>query len=150
MDNCKKIYIETSVIGGYGRERFHDLLMKFFEMIRNGIFIPIISAHTIGELHHKKTPKEVIENLMTIEYTVHNTTFEMNNLANKYVEKKIIDEGFKADAVHIAIATILEVDVLVSWNMTHICNENTIPLFNKVNIKEGLKPLVIKKPEEIM
>ena len=145
-----KVYIETSVISGYGRKRFHESLMKFFDLIREGVFIPIISAHTIGELYDKKTPTEVINNLNNISYTQFATTTEMLNLAEKYMIKKIIHENFEEDALHIAIATVLGVDVLVSWNLTHIVNENTIPLFNKINIKEGYKPIEIKKPEEIM
>ena len=145
-----KVYIETSVIGGYGRKRFHNDLMKFFDLVREGVFIPIISAHTLAELYDKKTPIDVIQNLATIDYTEYETTEKMNNLTDKYMEKRIIDERYRSDALHIAIATILKVDVLVSWNLTHIVNNFTIPMFNKVNIEEGYKPIEIKKPEEIM
>ena len=145
-----KVYIETSVISGYGRTRFHKPLMKFFDMIREGVFEPIISEHTLTELNNKKTPIEVINNLETIDYKIYEITDEMKILSKKYMIKKIVDEGHLEDALHIAIATILEADVLVSWNLTHIVNEVTIPLFNKVNIKEGYKSLEIKKPEEIM
>ena len=150
MDNIPRVYIETSVISGYGRERFHDTLIKFFDLIRSGVFIPIISRHTLLELNHEHTPIQVIENLQTIEFIEYPTTSEMLNLAEKYINKKIIDSKYDDDAMHIAIATLLEVDVLVSWNLTHIVNKNTIPLFNKINIKEGYKTLEIKKPEEIM
>ena len=42
--------------------------MMFFDLIRMGVFIPIISAHTIGELYDEKTPQEVLSNFQTIEY----------------------------------------------------------------------------------
>ena len=145
-----KVYIETSVISGYGRKRFHNDLMKFFDLIREGVFIPIISAHTLTELNRDKTPIEVINNLYSIQYTAYQTTDEMDNLAEEYMLKKIIVEKFRDDALHIAIATVLCVDVLVSWNLTHIVNEITIPLFHKVNIENGYQPIEIKKPEEIM
>ncbi|MCL2064335.1 MAG: hypothetical protein FWG98_08190 [Candidatus Cloacimonetes bacterium] len=145
-----KVYIETSVISGYGRQRFHHDLMRFFDMIRAGDFIPIISAHTLTELNRDKTPIEVTNNLTTIQYIVYQTTDEMNKLAEKYMERKIIVESYKDDALHIAIATVLKVDILVSWNLTHIVNEITIPLFNKVNIENGYQIIDIKKPEEIM
>ena len=50
-----RVYIETSVISGYGRKRFHNDLMKFFSFIHKGIFIPVISIHTLEELHDDKT-----------------------------------------------------------------------------------------------
>ena len=102
-----KVYIETSVISGYGRKRFHIDLMKFFDLIREGIFVPIISAHTLGELYDNKTQDEVINNLETIDYKVYETTDEMNILFEKYMVKKIIDDGFRSDALHIAIASVL-------------------------------------------
>ncbi|MCL2064016.1 MAG: hypothetical protein FWG98_06550 [Candidatus Cloacimonetes bacterium] len=139
-----KVYIETSVISGFGRKRFHNDLMKFFDLIREGVFIPIISEHTLSELYDDDTPIEVIENLNTIDYKQLATTDEMINLYDKYMEKRIVDENFKSDAMHVAIATILKVDVLVSWNLKHIANEITIPLFNKVSIKEGYTTLEIK------
>jgi hypothetical protein len=58
--------------------------------------------------------------------------------------------AYTTDALHIAIATILEVDVLLTWNQTHIVNSDLIPRINRVNIEQGYKPVTIKKPEEIL
>jgi hypothetical protein len=37
-------------------------------------------------------------------------------LVNQYETKKILAAKFRADMQHIALATIAEVDALVSWN----------------------------------
>ena len=74
----------------------------------------------------------------------------MKTLADKYIQKKIVINKYYFDALHIAIATVLNVDLLISWNLTHIVNKNSIPLFNEINIKEGYNPIKIMKPEEIM
>jgi len=145
-----KVYIETSVISGYGRQRFHDTLIQFFKLILANKIIPIISTHTLDELLHKNTPSFVIDNLNTIEYTVCEVTDEMYKLTDKYMENGVIVESYRADALHIAIATVLNADVLVSWNMTHIVNNNTIAMIRNINIKEGYHPLQIKLPEEIL
>jgi hypothetical protein len=97
-----------------------------------------------------RTPPNVIQVLETFEYNEVFITDEMKSLADKYMAKKIVVDEYFDDALHIAIATVLDVDVLVSWNMTHIVNKAIIPLFKAVNVKEGYKPLNIKKPEEIM
>ena len=39
------------------------------------------------------------------------------------------------DMLHIALATIAEVDVLVSWNFKHIVRLDEIRLFNAVNLE---------------
>ena len=50
---------------------------------------------------------------------------------------------------HIAIATIIGVDVLVSWNFKHIVNLNKIKMFNSVNLREGYNILEIRSPREV-
>jgi len=46
----------------------------------------------------------------------------MIKLAEKYLELKIVSENYYGDALHIVIATVLCVDLLVSWNFKHIAN----------------------------
>ena len=55
------------------------------------------------------------------------------------------------DALHIAISTILEMDVLLSWNYRHLANITKERKVQGVNIQEGyLKPLRITTPLEVM
>jgi hypothetical protein len=144
------IYLETSVPSGYGRKRFDALLDDFYDVIRKSDVTVIVPQHTLDELADEKTPKKVMEKLNTIDYIVKDTPIEARKLADIYVERKIIPSGFYEDALHIAIATVLEIDVLVTWNQTHIVNTDSIPRINKVNIEKGYKPITIKKPEEII
>ena len=51
--------------------------------------------------------------------------------------------------LHIAIATVAEVDVLVSWNFRHIVRLDKIRLFNGINLQLGYKPLTIYSPREV-
>jgi hypothetical protein len=66
------------------------------------------------------------------------------------MDKKIVSEQYRSDALHIAIATILKVDVLVGWNFKHIVNLNKIKLFNAVNLEEGYSTLEIRTPLEVV
>src|ERR1051326_5498968 len=51
---------------------------------------------------------------------------------------------------HIALATIADADVLVSWDFRHIVRLDKIRLFNAVNIECGYKPLTICSPREVV
>jgi len=51
--------------------------------------------------------------------------------------------------LHIAVATVGEADVLVSWNFKHIVRFDKIRLFNAVNLEYGYKPLQIFSPREV-
>jgi hypothetical protein len=57
---------------------------------------------------------------------------------------------FWTDCIHIALATLNNADVLVSWNFNHIVNINRIQGYNAVNYKLGNKILAIRTPREIL
>ena len=57
--------------------------------------------------------------------------------------------NYRDDALHIALATIANVDLLVSWNFRHIVRYDKIRLFNSVNIESGYKPIQIYSPREV-
>ena len=67
-----------------------------------------------------------------------------------YESRGILGPRFRNDMLHIALATIAEVDVLVSWNFRHIVRLDKIRLFNAVNIELGYKTLSIHSPREVM
>ena len=144
-----RIYIENSVIGGFFDEEFKVPTQKLFDLLKKGSYIPVISSHILAELN-QGAPEHVKENLETLEYEEYDVSEEMVKLAEKYLELDIVSENYYGDALHIAIATILDVDVLVSWNFKHIVNLNKIKLFNSVNLREGYSILEIRTPREVI
>ena len=75
---------------------------------------------------------------------------EAMDLLDKYLAKGILGPKFQNDMLHIALATITDADVLVSWNFRHIVRLDKIRLFNAVNIECGYKPLTICSPREVV
>lgn len=73
-------------------------------------------------------------------------TAEAMILAEAYQAQGILTPNYFADGLHIAIATIANVDVLVSWNFRHIVNFHRIRLFNSVNLSLGYKAIQIFSP----
>jgi hypothetical protein len=49
-----------------------------------------------------------------------------------------------------ALATVAECDVIVSWNFKHIVNFRKIPLFNAVNILKGYRQFAIYSPLKVI
>ena len=66
-----------------------------------------------------------------------------------YEARKILAATFAADMRHIALATVAEVDALVSWNFRHIVRLEKIRLFNAVNVDLGYRALNILSPREV-
>ena len=55
------------------------------------------------------------------------------------------------DALHIAISTVYEMDVLLSWNYQHLANINRERKIISMNIQQGyLKTLRMTTPLEVM
>jgi rRNA-processing protein FCF1 len=144
-----KIYIENSVIGGYFDDEFKTHTQMLFEEFKKGTYIPIISSHVIAELENG-APENVKENLKTLNYEEYSVNEEMLHLAEKYMEQRIVSTNYYSDALHIAVATVIGVDVLVSWNFKPIVNLKKIQLFNSVNLREGYNALEIRTPQEVI
>lgn len=51
--------------------------------------------------------------------------------------------------LHIALATVAEMDVLVSWNFRHIVRLDKIQQFNGINLELGYKTLAMYSPREV-
>ena len=75
---------------------------------------------------------------------------ETVELATEYIEEKVVGRTSYADCLHIALATIYQADLLVSWNYKHIVNVERIRGYNSINIKNGYKQLDIRSPRELM
>jgi len=76
-------------------------------------------------------------------------TEEALGLLEKYDEHGVLDGRFRSDMLHLALATVAEVDVLVSWNFQHIVRLDKIQQFNGINLELGYKPLAIYSPREV-
>lgn len=109
----------------------------------------MISAHVMVELNNG-TPQEVINNIKRLNCEEYEVNQEMNDLANLYLKDNIITERYRGDALHIAIASVIGVNVLVSWNFKHIVNLDKIKKFNSVNLKEGYPILEIRTTKEMI
>jgi hypothetical protein len=71
------------------------------------------------------------------------------DLADEYVNAKVIGPGMLSDAQHIATATVHHADVLVSWNFKHIVNLARVHGYNSVNVREGYPRVEIRTPREV-
>jgi len=62
----------------------------------------------------------------------------------------VLTVEMRADAQHIAMATVGRVDVLVSWTFRHIVNLQRIHGYNSVNLRRGYPMIEIWTPREVL
>jgi len=113
-------------------------------------YIPVLSDVTAAEIEPApKAVQELHQELLEIPAEIVAVTEEAISLVEYYKSHSVLGSRFFNDMLHIALATISEVDVLVSWNFKHIVRLDKIRLFNAVNLEQGYKPLVIYSPREV-
>jgi predicted nucleic acid-binding protein len=144
-----RIYIDTSVIGGCFDKEFQSYSLQLFECFKKDIYVPVISEIVLEEL--ERAPEKVKEKIKLLEnIEILPNDEEIKDLAQKYLDEQIVSSRYYDDALHIASATVNQVDVLVSWNFKHIVNLKRIHLFNSVNMREGYRVLEIRTPMEVI
>lgn len=146
----QRVYVDTSVIGGSFEREFATWSNGLMQDFALGIFTPVTSEIVASEI--AEAPPFIQDKFVQL-LSYHPEVLPISNaslaLSHLYQERQILTPKYFNDGVHIALATVAEVDVLVSWNFRHIVNFNKIRLFNAVNIEQGYKPVQIFSPREV-
>jgi predicted nucleic acid-binding protein len=147
----QKLYIDTSVFGGFYDDEFSEFTFPLFERLNNGEFTLLFSTVTQDELENApKKVKELVTKIKTENTEFLDTTDEAVDLATEYITEKVVGQTSYADCLHIALATINKADYLISWNFKHIVNVQRIRGYNAINLKNGYKLLEIRSPRDFV
>jgi len=147
----QRIYIDTSIVGGYFDEEFLEATQELFKRLENNEVIFVISnlleleltgaPQNVRDLLNKYSPEKFERVQLTEEAII---------LADKYISEKVVGRTCLEDCRHIALATINRVDILASWNFKHIVNLDRIKGYNSVNYKLGYPMIEIRSPKDLI
>lgn len=84
------------------------------------------------------------------KYKLLKITREVEDLAEKYLQAKLIPRSHPIDALHLACATLYKIDFLVTWNITHIANPSRRKKLTDFNVSSGLFIPQLTSPEELI
>lgn len=146
-----RLYFDTSVFGGIFDIEFQHETELLFEMVKNGEIICVYSD--LCEFELENAPEKVKTHFLSLDKNQTEfveITEEINQLAQEYINEKVVGETSIDDCRHIACATINKVDYLISWNFKHIVNVFRIRGYNAINIKNGQIQLDIRSPKDII
>ena len=147
----QRIYIDTSVVGGYFDEEFKEATRLLFDRLEKSQIIFVVSGLLDLELlNAPKNVRELLHNYSADKFQRVELTEEVITLADKYIFEKVVGETSLEDCRHIALATINRVDVLASWNFKHIVNLDRIKGYNSVNLKLGYMMIEIRSPKDLI
>lgn len=143
MENLR-IYLDTSVINFLHAEDspdFRRATLAFFEdhSPLHELFISDIVLLEISQdpNHHHRAL--LLKSLA--DYPVHRLDAakdqEIRGLAESYMKFGVFPAPKLNDALHVAYATLFEMDVLLSWNFKHLANLNKETIISEVNRESG-------------
>jgi hypothetical protein len=146
-----RIYLDTSVYGGFFEPEFEIWSKILFDKINAGYYSVIFSKLT--EIELERAPQHVKSLALSIppsQIEIIDISDEALELAEIYQKEGVVGKTSKSDCIHMALATLFRADVLVSWNFKHIVNVHRIRGYNSINYRLGHPILEIRSPREII
>lgn len=153
----KSLYLETTVVSYYVSRSSRDIITLAHQEItrewwnkalkRFNIFISetVVAEARLGDRQLAEKRLGELKNFPLLELTD-----EVERVARIYIEKLRIPQKALRDAVHLAVASVHNIDYLVTWNCVHIANGEVIKALMKVNETIGIKTPVICTPEGLI
>ena len=146
-----KIYLDTSVFSSYFDERvkIRSEQTKIFwqKLVEYDGYISQIVLDELGAV----TDDELGRKLMDLikEFQKLDVDSEVEALADQYIKRGIFPEKYRDDALHLAVDTVNDMDILISWNFEHLVKRKTRLEANLANSLNGYKSIDIIVPPEL-
>jgi predicted nucleic acid-binding protein len=149
-----KIYLETSIFNYYfDTERdAHPATLQLFKEIKAGKFEPYTSVYVIQELENTKGDKrtKMLNLIPQFNITIIPKNDDALYLANLYIINNIIPARYILDATHIALATVTNLDAIISLNFKHIMKKKTKIFTEYVNKSNNYRSIDFFSPMEVI
>lgn len=151
----KTVYVETTVFSAFVSARedaasvyrrdatrqWWALQSQFYELRTSEAVLSELQA---GIYAGQQQAVDLAESLQLIEITD-----ESLSIAELYIRQRLMPEPATGDALHLAIASLSEVDFLLTWNIRHLANPNKLEHLSVINRRLGLFTPLIITPETL-
>lgn len=153
----KRVYIETSVISYLTSRPGRDLVVAARQQVtvewweqRRGDFELLTSQVVLDEARRGDTDAArqrlaLLEGMVLLQITS-----EAEELADAIIAGGLLPARAFADALHIAVATVHDVDYLITWNCAHIANAEILPRVGVTCARLGLTAPFVCTPDELL
>ena len=150
------VYIETSIIGYLTARSAGDVIFQARQQLTRRwwddrrasyeLFVSqfVINEASAGDSSAAQERLAVLDSIPLLDAS----HCEVDSLADLLIARHLLPQKAKADAQHIAVATVFGVDYLLTWNCKHIANADRLPGVYATMRDEGYEPPLIVTPEE--
>jgi len=148
----ESVYLETSVVSALFDERpdpvcrvQHLQSQQWYEEEQHhydlSISAIVLDELRAGQYDHQDAAVRFAETLSLFA-----VDDEVVGVARIYAARLVMPQGNLGDAIHLAIASINEVDYLLTWNCRHLANPNKVRQVAEINRRLGLMVPTIVTP----
>jgi predicted nucleic acid-binding protein len=148
-----KIYFDTSVPSNFydtdkpeqtalTRLFWEDYLSKFNSYVSEATIQEIRGTK---DLEKRQNVLQLIKRVKLLKITT-----KVEDLAEKYLQVKVVPRSYPIDALHLACVTLYKIDFLLTWNIAHMANPNKRKQLTDFNISAGLFIPQLTTPEELI
>ena len=130
------------------KRRSTELFFDWLKLTPDKLFVSKLVEDEIAACPQPKRTR-IITALQGLPIAVMPLPAGCSSLADEYIKAGIIPGRYKNDALHAAVAVWHDLDVIVSWNMTHLVNVRKVEQINAVNRRLGYPVIRIHTPEEV-
>jgi hypothetical protein len=145
-----RVYSDTSVFGGVFDDEFKTASSSFFGLVQRGRFELLVSDVTRAEIDDAPAQVKVLFDSLLGRMILIAVDDQVLSLRDAYVAAGVVGHRWLDDAAHVAAASVVQADLIVSWNFRHIVHFDKIRLYNEVNIKQGYRVIDIRSPMEVV
>ena len=153
----KRVYIETTVVSYLTARPSRDLVVAAHQEATRELWAKLVSDFDtyISALVYQEAGRgdadRAQERLAAINcFDMLDVDQEAQALARKIIAGEAIPQAYPEDALHVAVAAVNGMDILVTWNFTHLNNPFTRRLIRQVVENGGYACPEICSPDELL
>lgn len=152
-----KVYLETSVISYYTARPSNDIITLGRQRITEQWWqyaLDTFDVHVSPIVFEEAELGDSTASSKRLKVMGHFKVLAIDDIVRQvwsvYMEKLGLPERAIRDAGHLAVASVHDIDYLVTWNCAHIANGDTIRKLSLLNNQLGLPMPIIVTPDELM
>ncbi len=153
----QRVYLETTIVSYLAAWPSRDLILAAHQTLTrewwNGHrdqFELYVSQFVLDEAGDGD-PDAAAERLKRLEeLPLLPLTDEVFSVAGGLLEAGLLPKKAQADSVHMAVATVHEMDILLTWNCRHLANASMLGDIGRHLRGKGYEMPIVCTPEELM
>jgi len=152
-----RVYVETSIVSYLAARPSRDLIQAARQQIttewweyRRSEFDLFVSQYVLDEAGGGDADAARRRLKLLDELPLLPTSQEAIKLGEFLIAEGVVPQRAATDALHIAVATVHEMNVLLTWNCTHLANAEILGPLSRAIRSRAYESPVICTPDELM